>query len=94
MDRCTNFMDKYTKLASANDIEEILQQKIVSFTVDEQVEASVGLCKEYCNALYTCLHPLLQSETTCRSNIQYTPPIPSGNSQHIPQGQVHSPQRV
>ena len=57
MDRCANFVDKYTKLASANDIEEILQRKIASFTVDEQVEASVGLCNKHYNALYTSLHP-------------------------------------
>ena len=58
VDRC-----KYTKLASANDIEEILQRKIVYFTVDEQVEASVGLCKEHYNALYTSLH----SSRSCES---------------------------
>ena len=37
----------FAELALANDIEEIPQQ----------VEASVGLCKEHYKALYTSLHP-------------------------------------
>ena len=59
---CKNTLCKRTKLASVEDIEHILQQPVVSFTVEESV-TTVGLCRDHYNLLYTQLHV----SATCES---------------------------
>ena len=56
IDKCDNRVHKHTKLASVEAIEERLEDKAVSFTVDEK-QVSVGLCQVHCNALYSRLNP-------------------------------------
>ena len=56
IDKCDNRVHKHTKLASVEAIEERLEDKVVSFTVDEK-QVSVGLCQAHYNALYSRLNP-------------------------------------
>ena len=43
------------KLASVEEIEEVFQQKVACFTVEDD-QVTVGLCRDHYNTLYTFLH--------------------------------------
>ena len=53
---CNEKLCKTTKLASVEEIEEVLQQKVACFTVEDD-QVAVGLCRDHYNTLYTTLHP-------------------------------------
>ncbi len=54
--KCDEQFSKSTRLASVEDIEQVLQQKVACFTVEDDHQVAVGLCRDHYNTLYTCLH--------------------------------------
>ena len=65
---CNEKLCKTTKLASVEEIEEVLQQKVACFTVEDD-QVAVGLCRDHYNTLYTTLHPPQDRKRSCRERV-------------------------
>ena len=90
VEQCQAELHAHTTLASVDDIETFLEERVNEFTISN-TSASIGLCKEHYARLYSYLHPSIPCESCSAKPKQWenfkrhcpSPNIVNGYLSHI-----------